>query len=359
MALKILLPLKTSTRRIPHSSLYSGRPGASSHRCLNAGSHRFRYCAPIWACSFFVKTALYVSNIPRKTSIHRRPPNRRTYTGHNVKYSGKLRGGIQYIFISVRVVCGETGITASSLLIGTQKPSRSTRIANLSFLGSKPTSKYRGGIPFPARLTKSARGQLIAIASPFIATACIWCLCQWIGMILTFFDNGWNVHAGNRGRRMTGPSPLAHARSSGAMIVVWDRAQSKIKQISSRGISTNYIDLLEEKRTPYVTMADVQGRCVLNGHYKLYTVQWSSSDSRNSCFTCDCAGLLFSADLSCTCCPIILGQYSQSNSLYSPIWCSGLLDHRVAADIGSGLITAGTYLGLARMVCGWSSALVV
>jgi len=52
-------------------------------------------------------------------------------------------------------------------------------------------------------------------------------------MILTFFDNGWNVHAGslmNRGRRMTGPSPLAHARSYGVMIVDWNRAQSNIKQ---------------------------------------------------------------------------------------------------------------------------------
>lgn len=52
-------------------------------------------------------------------------------------------------------------------------------------------------------------------------------------MILTFFDNGWDVHARslmNRGRRMTGPSPLAHARSYGAMVVDWNKAQSNVKQ---------------------------------------------------------------------------------------------------------------------------------
>ena len=61
---------------------------------------------------------------------------------------------------------------------------------------------------------------------------------------------------------MIGPSPLAHARSYGAMVVDWNKAQS----MSSRSTSTNYIDLWEEKRTLYVTMSDVQGRRVLNGH---------------------------------------------------------------------------------------------
>ena len=49
-------------------------------------------------------------------------------------------------------------------------------------------------------------------------------------MILTFFDNGWDVHARSLMNRMTGPSPLAHARSYGAMVVDWNKAQSNVKQ---------------------------------------------------------------------------------------------------------------------------------